>query len=74
MITLHIFTNVEQTEYDTHSFEDALEALYAVNHNQEAEFPGVEQLLTPFGFRVYNEEGLCFHSNDGDSIGEVLTV
>lgn len=74
MITLHLFTNAEQTEFETHTFEDALEALYAVNHHQDAEMPGVDQYLTPFGFKVYNEEGLCFHSNDGEAIGEVLTA
>ena len=72
MITLRIFTNPDQTIWEDHTFETDIAALHAVNHDGPGTPPNPEGLDQQWGFRAYNERGICFHSDSGDGIGETI--
>jgi hypothetical protein len=69
MITLRIFTNPDLTLWEDHTYETVEAAQYAVNHGESAK-PNPEALDQQWGFRIYNEKGVCFHSDSGEGIGE----
>ncbi len=68
MITLRIFTNPDRTLWEDHSYDTPAAAQYAVNHGSDG--PNPEALDQQWGFRIYNEQDVCFHSDDGEGIGE----
>ncbi len=69
MITLRIFTNPDKTLWEDHSFDTPAAAQYAVNHAGEGS-PNPEALDQQWGFRIYDEQDVCFHSDDGEGLGE----
>jgi hypothetical protein len=70
MITLRIFTNPDQNLWEDHEFETAEAAQHAVNHGNEGGTPNPEALDQQWGFRIYDERGVCFHSDSGEGIGD----
>ena len=70
MFTVRIFTNPDQTLWEDHTFPSAAEAQKAVNHVGEGEPLNPAALDQQWGFRIYDERGICFHSDSGEGIGE----
>jgi hypothetical protein len=70
MITLRIFTNPDLTLWEDHEYETTEAAQAAVNHVGEGQAPNPNALDQQWGFRIYNERGVCFHSDSGEGIGE----
>ncbi len=72
MITLRIFTNPDRTLWEDHSYDTPAAAQYAVNHTGEnpPNPYNPDSLDQQWGFRIYDEQGVCFHSDDGEGLGE----
>jgi hypothetical protein len=70
MITLRILTNPDQTLWEDHTFETMEAAQFAVNHGGEGNPLNPESLDQQWGFRIYDERGVCFHSDSGEGLGE----
>ena len=80
--TVRIYTVSDQTAWNDYTFDDSIEAFHSLKGYgyvpgevvpadlSDPSIPGHEWTC---GFKIYDQDGVCFHSHDGTEIGATIT-